>query len=69
MFHEIEQTRLQLGLCPARLLLLARYSAKRENISAITDLGATERFDLLELLKTMRDYGRPVSYRCVAAAG
>lgn len=67
MLQKIDLLRLELGLCPSRLLLLARYSAKR-NVNAIGELNALERFELIECMTTMRDHGRPVAYRCAASA-
>lgn len=67
MLLKIDQLRLELGLCPSRLLLLARYSAKR-NVDTIGELNALERFELIEVMTIMRDHGRPVSYRCAASA-
>ncbi len=64
MFTEIETTRLEMGLCHAKLILLARYSAKRQNINEITHMSATERYELLEMMRTMHENGRPVSNRC-----
>lgn len=66
MLHKIDLLRLELGLCPSRLLLLARYSAKR-NVATVGELNALERFELIEKMTVMRDHGRPVAYRCAAA--
>lgn len=67
MLLKIDSLRLQLGLCPSRLLLLARYSSKR-NVATVGELNALERYELIEVLTTMRDYGRPVAHRCAAAS-
>ncbi len=69
MLHAIDCIRLQLGLCPSRLLLLARYSSGRTSLRELSDLTNAEMCALLSSLCIMLEHGLPTRERCCAMAG
>lgn len=68
MLTAIERARLQLRICPNKLLLLAQHTSSRRFLESIDQLTNDEQCELLRVLMIMYEHGRPMSMRCVAVA-
>lgn len=67
MLSAIERARLQLQICPHKLVLLAQHTSGRRFLQSVDELNNDEQCELLRVLMIMYEHGRPVAYRCAAA--